>query len=256
MKLTRQLLTVGLALLWSATLASAIPGRAEVKGVVGPATVTKAAGGSTPLTAGMVLGAGDTITTGPAGWVDLWLGLNGEALRLTPETTLKLEVLDIAHIGNRHFTTRLKLTQGRLLSLIQAKPSAASRLEIFTPNYRARVDGRENTGSSFTTQIAAVLSGRLLVRRVGLGSSDQDTEVLGGYSYDGLTGMAGPMSNQQQGQMSAGGGGGLGGGGGGGLGGLGGMGGGLRGFAGLAGLAAAGLTTTNPSQNSASPSSP
>ena len=131
-KLTRQLLTIGLVLLCSAVMASAIPGRAEVKKVVGSATVAKAVGGSTSITEGMVLGTGDTITTGPASTVDLWLGLNGDALRIDPDTTLKIEALEIANISERRVTTGLTLAKGGVVGNVMTKLTAASKYEIKT----------------------------------------------------------------------------------------------------------------------------
>ena len=63
MKNSLQLATLLLALLFTAATASAIPGRAEVKKVVGKATVTNAKNATSSITEGMVLGTGDTITT-------------------------------------------------------------------------------------------------------------------------------------------------------------------------------------------------
>lgn len=130
MKLTRQLLSIGFALLVSTVLASAIPGRAEVKKVIGSATVTKAAGGSATITEGMVLGTGDTITTGRASFVDLYLGLNGDFLRVDADTTLKLDVLDIANIAERTVTTQLSLGKGGITGNVVTKLTAASKYEI------------------------------------------------------------------------------------------------------------------------------
>lgn len=141
MKLTRQLLCVGLALLCSAVLASAIPGHAEVRKVVGSATVTKAAGGSASITEGMVLGSGDTITTGRASIVDLYLGLNGDFLRVDADTTLKLDVLDIANIAERTVTTQLSLGKGGITGNVVNKLTAASKYEIKSPSGVAGIRG-------------------------------------------------------------------------------------------------------------------
>lgn len=154
MKLIRQLLSVTFALLWSATLASAIPGRAEVKKIVGTATLINATGASSSLAEGMALGTGDTVSTGPGSTVDLWLGLNGEALRVDPDTTLKLDTLDIANVSERKVTTALSLTKGGVTGHLVNKLSTASKYEIRTPTGVAGIRG---------TTFSLTPSGRLVV---------------------------------------------------------------------------------------------
>lgn len=141
LKPTRQLMFVLLALLWGSALASAVPGRAEVRQITGQATRINAAGVSSPLARGMVLGAGDTVATGPGSTVDLWLGLNGEALRVDPDTTLRFDVLDIANFAERRVTTSLKLTTGGVTGNVPSRLSAASRYEIKTPAGVAEIRG-------------------------------------------------------------------------------------------------------------------
>lgn len=141
LKPTRQLLLVLLTLLWTSVLASALPGRAEVKKVTGHATRINAAGVSSPLAEGMVLGAGDTVATGPSSTVDLWLGLNGDALRVDPDTTLRFDVLDIANIAERRVTTRLSLSKGGVTGNVLSKLSAASKYEIKTATGVAEIHG-------------------------------------------------------------------------------------------------------------------
>ena len=176
MKLTRQLLTVGLSLLCSATLASALPGRAEVTKVIGSATVVKAAGGSASITQGMVLGSGDTITTGPGSAVDLNLGLNGDALRIDPDTTLKLDVLDIANVSERTVTTSMSLSKGNVTGNVIAKLTAASKYEIKTA---AGVAGIRGTVYSLSA------AGRLVVAK----GSVNFTFVLNGVSQTVTVGV-------------------------------------------------------------------
>lgn len=141
MKLTRQLLTIGFALFVSTVLASAIPGRAEVKKVVGQATVAKAAGGSASITAGMVLGTGDTITTGAGSTVDLDLGINGDFLRVDPDTTLKIDNLDIANVSERTVTTQLNIAKGGMTGNVVNKLTAASKYEIKSASGVAGIRG-------------------------------------------------------------------------------------------------------------------
>lgn len=141
LKPTRQLLLVLLALLWTSVLASALPGRAEVKKIAGSANRINSAGVSTALAEGMVLGAGDTVATGPGSTVDLWLGLNGDALRVDPDTTLRFDVLDIASIAERRVTTRLNLTTGSITGNVINKLSAASKYEVKTAGGVAEIRG-------------------------------------------------------------------------------------------------------------------
>jgi len=141
MKTTRQLVALVFALFATAALASAIPGRAEVKKVIGSATVDKAAGGRSSITEGMVLGAGDTISTGPGSTVDLWLGLNGDALRVDPDSTLKLATLDIANVANRTVNTGLSVTKGSIVGNVVNKLTAASKYEIKTASGVAGIRG-------------------------------------------------------------------------------------------------------------------
>lgn len=141
MNITRQIFSVALALFCSSVLASAIPGRAEVKKVVGPATVAKATGGSSAITQGMVLGAGDTITTGAGSTVDIDLGVNGNYLRIDPDTTLKLDVLDIANVSKDTITTSMSLAKGSVTGNVTKKLTAASKYEIKTASGVAGVRG-------------------------------------------------------------------------------------------------------------------
>ena len=140
-KLTRQLLCVGLALLCSAALASAIPGRAEVIKVTGKATKTDAKGSTGSLAAGMILGTGDTIITGPGSTVDLNLGLNGDFLRVDPDTTLKIDNLDIANVADRTVTTTLNLAKGGMTGNVINKLTAASKYEIKSASGVAGIRG-------------------------------------------------------------------------------------------------------------------
>ncbi|KAF0179954.1 MAG: hypothetical protein FD161_967 [Limisphaerales bacterium] len=141
MKHTRQLLLIAVALLWTAALASAIPGRAEVKKVVGKATKTDAKGSPSTLSEGMILGTGDTVTTGAGSTVDLYLGLNGDFLRVDPDTTLKIDNLDIPNVAARTVTTQLSLGKGAITGNVINKPSLASKYEIKSASGVAGIRG-------------------------------------------------------------------------------------------------------------------
>lgn len=130
MKTPSQFLLALLALIWTASQAAAIPGRAEVKKVVGKASFTKAGGTPASLAEGMVLGTGDTVITGAGATVDLYLGLNGDFLRVDPDTTLKIDSLDIANVAERTITTQLSLGKGGITGNVVNKLTGASKYEI------------------------------------------------------------------------------------------------------------------------------
>ena len=141
MKNSLQLATLLLALLFTAATASAIPGRAEVKKVVGKATVTNAKNATSSITEGMVLGTGDTITTGAGSYVDLFLGLNGDFLRVDADSTLKIDNLDIGNVAQRTVTTQLDVQKGQIVGNVVAKLTAASKYEIKTASGVAGIRG-------------------------------------------------------------------------------------------------------------------
>ena len=128
-------------LAWTTTQAAAIPGRAEVRKVFGTATVTKATGGSTSITVGMVLGAGDTIITGKSSCVHLWLGLNGEAMQVAPDTTLKLDTLEITSVKDGVVNTSVSLSKGAVTGVVTKKLALASKYEIKTASGVAGIRG-------------------------------------------------------------------------------------------------------------------
>jgi|GEM_PF-1636970 hypothetical protein len=128
-------------LAWTTAQALAVPGRAEVMKVVGTATVSKATGGSASITQGMVLGTGDTITTGPASTVDLNLGLNGDFLRVDPDSSLKIDNLDIANVADRTVTTQLHVNQGGITGNVVNKLTKASKYEIKSASGVAGIRG-------------------------------------------------------------------------------------------------------------------
>lgn len=128
-QLLRFTLAAVLFALVSAT-ATALPGRAEVMKVVGQATVAKQGGSTASVTAGMVLGTGDTITTSAGSTVDLNLGVNGDFLRVEPDSSLKLENLDIANVAERTVTTQININRGGVTGNVVNKLSLASKYEI------------------------------------------------------------------------------------------------------------------------------
>ncbi len=95
-------------------------GKAEVKQVVGSANVK----------AGDSIAEGQTITTGPESGVEIWLGDNGQLLRISENSSVTVEELKlIKDGGNTDAITTLNLKQGGLVGDVK-KLSAASKYNV------------------------------------------------------------------------------------------------------------------------------
>lgn len=172
MNATLRLLLLLPILAWTTTQASAVPGRAEVVKVIGKATVTKSAGGSgQTITAGMVLGTGDTINTGAGSTVDLNLGLNGDFLRVDPDSSLTIGNLDIANVAERTVNTQLNVNRGGITGNVVNKLSVASKYEIKTASGVAGIRGTvysvQTDGAGKITRIV-VTSGTVTITDGGV----------------------------------------------------------------------------------------
>ncbi len=86
-----------------------------------------------PLKVDMVLKEGAVIETDATGVVDLFLGVNGPVVRVTPATQLALDKLTFSRAGGEVvIETRLDLKAGTILGTVK-KLAAASKYEIKTP---------------------------------------------------------------------------------------------------------------------------
>lgn len=134
--------SVLLAALWllNATAQAASPGAAQVKKVVGSATYTDAKGGG-PIKEGDILFQGVTITTGAGSYVDLDMGVNGNALRVEADSTLVLNKLDYTKAGETIVNTQLEVKKGAAVANVINKLSKASKYEIKTPAGVAGIRG-------------------------------------------------------------------------------------------------------------------
>ncbi len=122
-----------LASAWIFTTAAqaATPGAAQVKRVTGTATYADAKGGG-PLKEGDVLMQGASITTGAGSYVDLFLGVNGDALRVEADSTLALNNLDYTKAGETIVNTQIEIKKGFVVAHVINKLSKASKYEIKT----------------------------------------------------------------------------------------------------------------------------
>lgn len=135
--------------LFAAAAQAATPGAALVKKVVGTANYTDARGGG-PLKEGDILMAGATITTGAGSYVDLDMGVNGNALRVEADSTLALNKLDYTRAGETVVNTQVEVKKGSSVSNVINKLSKASKYEIKTAAGVAGIRGTV-VGASPTT---------------------------------------------------------------------------------------------------------
>ena len=145
-----------LAAVWllSATAQAASPGAAQVKKVVGTASYTDAKGGG-PLKEGDILFQGASITTGAGSYVDLFLGVNGDSLRVEADSTITLNKLDYTNAGEIIVNTQMDVQKGAVVANVINKLSKASKYEIKTAAGVAGIRGtvvRAGAAGVFTLQ--------------------------------------------------------------------------------------------------------
>ena len=142
----RSLFTIGSAVLAAAwlfavnTVQAASPGAAVVKKVVGTATYTDARGGGA-IKENDILFQGATITTGAGSYVDLDLGVNGNALRVEADSTLALNKLEYTKAITTVTDTQIEVKKGAAVSNVINKLAKASKYEIKTPAGVAGIRG-------------------------------------------------------------------------------------------------------------------
>ena len=126
-KISASLLAM-VALVTTTSLQAAAPasnitqGKAEVKKVVGSASVKP----------GQILEAGAKITTGPDSAVEIWLGENGQLLRVDENSDVLIEELTLEKVAGDpeiKATTKLDLKKGGLVGEVK-KLSKASQYEV------------------------------------------------------------------------------------------------------------------------------
>ncbi len=140
LKISASLLAM-VAMVTTTSLQAAAPannitkGKAEVKKVAGSANVKP----------GQVLGAGDKITTGPDSAVEIWLGENGQLLRVAENSDVLIEELTLEKVAGDpdiKATTKLDLKKGGLIGEVK-KLSKASQYEVKHAQGVAGIRGTE-----------------------------------------------------------------------------------------------------------------
>src|SRR5438128_2994552 len=135
-------------------------GKATVRSIRGQAQYAEGANWL-PLNVGQILKPGSTVRTANESQVDLFMDQNGPVVRLTENTTLRLDKLSFEATGvDTIIETQLDLKSGRILGIVK-KMAAASKYEIKTPNGVAGIRGTEYDITA--TSVVRVITGSLVV---------------------------------------------------------------------------------------------
>lgn len=127
--------------------ATSVPGIAEVRSLVGPATFNTNGSPFHPLKVGMRLHSGATIKTGPGATIDLFLGSSAGTLRITENSTLAINTLTLTDTGvDTAVEVDLELPDGDIYFNVN-KLSKASRYEVRMPNGVAGIRGTKGSYS-------------------------------------------------------------------------------------------------------------
>lgn len=124
--------------------AAPIKNKAVVRRAVGKAEISND-GGKTWNAArvGTRLGENAVVRTAPGAQVDLFLGDNGPVVRVTEDTRMGIDKLDLEDAGiEKVIETQLDLRNGRILGNVK-KMAAASKYEVTTPVGVAGIRGTE-----------------------------------------------------------------------------------------------------------------
>ena len=145
----------------AATKTSTQHGQAKVVSISGSATFRHANGESGSLKVGQILTEGASISTSPVATVELDLGVNGQSLTISKDSTVAIDQLDFTGSGaDTVINTRLNLTKGGLYANVK-KLAANSKYEIKTANGVAGVRG--TSLSILSNGVAHVWQGSLSI---------------------------------------------------------------------------------------------
>jgi hypothetical protein len=131
--------------LCASTQAETKHNRAVVRAIHGSGAQVSSNKGQTwaPAKVGQFLGANSVIKTASDTTADLFLGDNGPVVRVTPDTSVGIDKLDLENTGiEKVIETQLDLRSGRILGSVK-KMAAASKYEVKTPVGVAGIRGTE-----------------------------------------------------------------------------------------------------------------
>ncbi|MGB0582242.1 MAG: hypothetical protein ACPGVU_21315, partial [Limisphaerales bacterium] len=168
----------------------ATAGYATVKKVQGTATI-KLGNAQRNLQVGQQLGAGSEISTSANSYVDLDLGVNGDALRIEAESTMRLTTLTFRRLRNStDVQTEMNVSRGKVVANVVRKLSRSSRYRIRTPKFTAGIRG---------TSIQAGVNGVIaLTGTVELRSTAGGVQlVVGGFAYSAAGNQVGAAGAAQ-----------------------------------------------------------
>jgi hypothetical protein len=144
-----------------AVVVEAAVGKAVVRTVRGTAQYSDKGGELKSLRVGKVLGPGSTVKAGVSSTVDLFLGDNGPSVRVTSDTTLDLDKLEIDRTGvDVVIETMLNLKTGTIQGNVK-KLADASKYEVKTPYTVCAIRGTEYQISA--DGVHHVITGSVLV---------------------------------------------------------------------------------------------
>jgi len=187
LRATQAALLVGIVILPFTLKAEMRTGQVLVQALNGDVIATSSQGVSQHLNAKAKLDCGTVLKTGADATVDLILGYNGTVLRLTPNSVLRIVLLNQDIAGENVITeTKLELMSGALAGT-QRKLASPSYIEIKTPQAVARIRGTEYYVRA--DGAVTVVSGEVTVNYNLPGNSgDVKVTIAAGFSFDPVTG--------------------------------------------------------------------
>ncbi|MBL9218121.1 MAG: FecR domain-containing protein [Opitutaceae bacterium] len=196
MNLRKLILSLTVALgLAAPALAQTTQTQATVARVTGAATVTLPDGSTTPLTAGMKVAQGSTITTGADG--DVYLESHaGYVTSIKHDSIVAVDEISVTTEGGqvKEERTMLDLKSGNLVAKLDPKKKSVNNYQVRTPKGVAAARGTVFTvmfrGEKYSV---AVVNGSVSIVPVNNYLGREDTRVLGGGTDSASTLNAGQV---------------------------------------------------------------
>jgi hypothetical protein len=184
---------IGLAV---SAFAQSIQTQATVARVTGAATVTLPDGSTTPLSAGMKVAQGSTITTGGDG--DVYLESHaGYVTSIKKDSTVLVEEVSVTSAGGKvtKENTTMNLKSGNLVAMLDPKKKAVNNYQVRTPKGVAAARGTtfvvSMRGQQHTVAVingVVSFSGPGFTGEVGAGQVSVNGPVISMAQYIGMGG--------------------------------------------------------------------